>query len=325
VGTAEGSAASLPRLVSRVMTLVVAVGFAVVGIAGAASAHHNTITGSVTCKTGGGWAVTWTVTNSETVTEQITASNRAVVPVGTELTDRQTRVFTESVTTKPTAPLTLTLTGWWPSRKVSATNSGNIPVASFSDGCNVSTVEKPTVPVVDECGPGNAHYGTVPAGPWTSVVNPDGSLTVTANRGYQFPGGATSFTLPVPADSNVACPSTPPTTPPTEPPTVVTPPVTPPEVLPAQVRVVQGAARKIDKCGTRSDLFKVAKRAGVIYKANGKVVQKGVWIRAKSRTVTIKAIAADQGFRLKGQQMWKMTFTTKACVQAPSVAPATGG
>ena len=71
------------RVVSRLVTLVLAVGFAVVGVAGAASAHHNTITGSVACKTGGGWAVTWTVVNSEPRTETITASNRPVVPVGT--------------------------------------------------------------------------------------------------------------------------------------------------------------------------------------------------------------------------------------------------
>ncbi|WP_090971363.1 hypothetical protein [Nocardioides exalbidus] len=315
---------------SRVLTLVLAVGFAVVGIAGAASAHHNTITGSVVCKTGGGWAVTWSVVNSETLTETITASNRTnAVPVGSQLTNRQTKSFTETITTKPAAAVTLTLTGRWTNNNT-ATNSGSIAAASFSDACNVTTVEKPVVPVVDDCGPGNAHYGTVPTGPWSSVVNPDGSLTVTAGTGYQFPGGATSFTLPVPTDSNVPCPSTPPTEPPTTPPTTTPPteqpPVvqTPPEVLPAQVRVVQGAAKKIDKCGTRSDLFKVAKRTGVIYKANGRVVQKGVWIKAKSRTVVIKAIAADQGFRLKGQQMWKMTFTTKACAQAPQVAPPTG-
>ena len=88
------------------MTLVVAVGFAVVGIAGAASAHHNTITGTVTCKTGGGWTVAWDVVNSENLTETITASNRTwVVPVGTSLSQHQKRTFTENVTTTPTAPV----------------------------------------------------------------------------------------------------------------------------------------------------------------------------------------------------------------------------
>ena len=102
------------RAVSRVVTLVVAVGFAVVGIAGAASAHHNTITGDVVCKpSGGGWSVTWSVVNSENISETITESNRGVVPRYTQLTAYQTRTFTETVTTKPTSPLTLTLTGKW--------------------------------------------------------------------------------------------------------------------------------------------------------------------------------------------------------------------
>src|SRR6478735_6320728 len=91
------------RGVSRIVTLVLAV----VGIACAASAHHNDITGSVACKTGGGgWAVTWTVVNSATITESITGSNRpSVVPVGTTLTTRQTRSFSETITAKRTAKL----------------------------------------------------------------------------------------------------------------------------------------------------------------------------------------------------------------------------
>ena len=76
-----------------------------------------------------------------------------------------------------------------------ATNSGSIAVAAFSDGCNVTTVAPPTVPVLDECGPGNARFGQVPSGPWTSVLNPDGSLTVTANQGYSFGNGQTSVTF----------------------------------------------------------------------------------------------------------------------------------
>ena len=75
-GQVAGRGSSARRTVSRVVTLVLAVGFAVVGVAGAASAHHNTITGTVACKTGGGWAVSWAVSNSEQLTETITASNR---------------------------------------------------------------------------------------------------------------------------------------------------------------------------------------------------------------------------------------------------------
>ena len=34
----------------------------------------------------------------------------------------------------------------------------------FYDDCEVTTVSPPTVPVIDDCGPGNAHYGAGPHG-----------------------------------------------------------------------------------------------------------------------------------------------------------------
>ncbi|NYE38309.1 hypothetical protein F4692_003457 [Nocardioides cavernae] len=312
----------LPRAVSRVMTLTVGVGFAVVGIAGAASAHHNTISGDVTCATGGGWTVTWRVENSETVPETVTSSTRTnAVPVGTRLASRQTIYRTETVTTKPSQPLTLTLAARWDNNNTN-TSSGSIAVSKFADNCAVKKVDQPTVPVVDDCGPGNAHYGQVPTGPWTSTTNPDGSLTVTTTPGYQFTNGQTSVTYPAPVDSNQPCPTP---TPPVVTPPVVTPPVTnPPEVLPAQVRVVSANVRTIDKCGRTSDMFKVIKRNGVVYKAQGKVVRQGAWIKATKRTVTVRAVAADASFKLRGKQVWKLSFTNKACAQAPQVAPNTG-
>jgi hypothetical protein len=381
--------------VSRVVTLVLAVGFAVVGVAGAASAHHNTITATVDCKTGGGWALTWRVANSEARTESITASNRPwVVPRGTQLSAHQARSFTETITTKPTSPLTLTLSARW-TNGATNTSSGSIAVAKFIDGCNTTTVQPPTIPVIDDCGPGNAHYGQVPSGPWTSVTHPDGSVTVTANQGNQFPGGKKSITYPVPTDSNVPCPvptvqpptvpvvdecgpgnahygqvptgpwtsvtnpdgsvtvtvnpgnqfpggqtsvtfpaptdsnepcPTPPVvTPPVVTPPVVTPPVvTPPEVLPAEARVVSARARKIDKCGTRGDVYKVVKRSGVVYTSKGKVLRQGVWLKAGAKRVTVRAHAADASYRLQGKQVWKMTFRTRPCASAPEVAPSTG-
>lgn len=310
------------------MTLVLAVGFAVVGVAGAASAHHNTITGSVVCRTGGGWAVTWTVVNSEARTEWITASNRpGVVPVGTQLTSRQTRTFAETVTTKPTSPLTLTLSAKW-SNGATNTSSGTIKVEKFADGCNVTTVQPPVIPVIDDCGPGNAHYGQVPSGPWTSTTGSDGSVTVTAASGHQLPGGQTTVTYPAPTDSNEPCP-TPPVVPPVEPP-VVTPPVVqppvvaPPEVLPAEARVVSARARKIDKCGTRGDVYKVVKRSGVVYTSEGTTLRQGVWLKARGKQVTVRAHAVDASYRLQGKQVWRMSFRTRPCASAPEVAPSTG-
>ena len=100
-----GRKAKGSRAVSRIVTLVLAVGFAVVGVAGAASAHHNTVTGKVTCKDGGGgWTVTWKVINSETIPETITASNRTSVVAGGHVADRVAdEDVHRDVTTKPTA------------------------------------------------------------------------------------------------------------------------------------------------------------------------------------------------------------------------------
>ena len=134
------------------------------------------------------------------------------------------------------------------------------------------------------------------------------------------------MTLPVPTDSNVACP-TPPATPPVVTPPVVTPPVVSrprPRCCPPEVRVVKAGARWIDKCGRESDLFKVAKGSGVVYKVNGKVIRQGVWLKARTRSVTVRASAADATYQLQGKQVWKLTFTRKACAQAPEVAPNTG-
>ena len=65
----------------------------------------------------------------------------------------------------------------------------------------------PTVPVIDECGSGNAHYGDVPSGNYTVVRNEDGSITLTAKDGYIFPNGQESVTLPKPVEKNTQpCP-----------------------------------------------------------------------------------------------------------------------
>ena len=249
------------RAMSRLLTLTLAAGFAVVGSAGAASAWDNTVSGTVECATGGGWAVTWQVVNSEPNTETITESNRpAAVAVGTTLDESETRTFTETITTKPTADVTLTLSAEWDTGDTS-TDSGTVPLSSFSDNCVVTA---PPPPVV---------------------------------------------TTPPPVVT---------------PPAVAPPVVAPPEVLPAEVRVVTAKARHIDKCGRTSDMYKVAKRSGVVYRAGGKVLREGRWLKATRRTVTVRAKAADATFRLTGKSVWRMSFSNKPCAQAPELAPDTG-
>ncbi len=106
----------------------------------------------------------------------------------------------------------------------------------------------------------------------------------------------------------------------------MTPPVvSPPEVLPAQVRVVKADAKHIDKCGRASDLFKVAKRSGVVYTsrrqgAAPRCLAEGVG-PARSPSVPRPRTRRSQ---LQGKQVWKISFTSKACAQAPEIAPNTG-
>ena len=368
------------KALTRSVTLLVAVTFAVVGLAAPSSAHHNTISGHVSCRDGGGWDVTWRVTNSEYRWETIIESDRpSVVPVGTQLSPRADRWFSEVVTTKPTSSPTMTLKARW-SNGVTARNWGSIPVSDFADGCDVRTVKAPTIPVVDECGPGNAHYGDVPTGPWSVVRNADGSVVVTASEGYVFPGGKTSITYAPPKDSNQPCPVTEvavPTVPvvdecgpgnahfglvPTGPWTTVLNPdgsltltateghafpgglvsvtLTAPadsneacptdttssetEVLPAELRLVRAKVRRIDKCGRRADTYKVGRRSGVEYRVRGRVLQEGRWLRARSRTMIVRAHSTDETVALKGRRVWKMEFTNRRCAAPPDVSPDTG-
>jgi hypothetical protein len=62
----------------------------------------------------------------------------------------------------------------------------------------------------------------------------------------------------------------------------------------------------------------------VVYTARGKVLRQGVWLKARTRSVTVRARAAGTTYQLRGKHVWKMTFTRKPCAQAPEVAPHTG-
>ncbi|HRJ06680.1 MAG TPA: hypothetical protein PK911_03980 [Candidatus Saccharibacteria bacterium] len=113
----------------------------VAGTATPVFAHHNTISGEVVCKDGGGWTTNWKVVNSESdKSETIIQSNRSVVPVGTTIAAGGTKYFSEHFTTKPTADVTLTLKGRW-SNGVTQVNSGTVSKTAFSDDCTTKQVD----------------------------------------------------------------------------------------------------------------------------------------------------------------------------------------
>lgn len=70
---------------------------------------------------------------------------------------------------------------------------------------DIDEIPAPEIPVVDACGPDNAVYGEVPTGNYTIVRNLDGSITLKADAGYEFPGGADERVFPAPTDSNEPC------------------------------------------------------------------------------------------------------------------------
>jgi hypothetical protein len=153
-------------------------------------------------------------------------------------------------------------------------------------------VTVPSVPVVDACGPNNAVFGPVPPGNYTYVVNADGSITFTANKGYTFPNGSTTASLPRPTDSNVPCP-------------------------PTQLTVT--APKSADKCGpkgnpTKFDRFYVPSQAGVGFTRDGKLVSPGWSKTGGARSVVLTAFATDPATTaLTGRTVWKFKYDRKVC------------
>ena len=120
--------------------------------------------------------------------------------------------------------------------------------------------------------------------------------------------------------------STPPVTPTT--PTTPTPttiPTTPsPDVLGVSAARVKGAVKKIDKCGRAADAFWAKKVKGVTYRVKGGAIREGAWLRARTQTVKVRAVASSARYTVAGQDVWTLRFTNKPCATPPRVLPATG-
>lgn len=117
----------LHRIAAALAAVALGAGLALVGAAAPASAHHNTITATADCDTATGKAdLTWSVTNSEKLTETITwSSNESVVAKNTTLGDRETRQFTQTGVGPGT--YSLELKGEW-SNGEKSTDKGSITV-----------------------------------------------------------------------------------------------------------------------------------------------------------------------------------------------------
>lgn len=87
---------------------------------------------------------------------------------------------------------------------------------------------------------------------------------------------------------------------------------------------VKGAVKKIDKCGRAGDVFFAKRIKGVRYLVKGEAIRKGVWLKAKTRTVKVRAVASSKRYQVTGQDVWILRFTNRPCATPPQVLPPTG-
>ena len=72
--------------------------------------------------------------------------------------------------------------------------------------CPLADIEPPVIEPVDPCGPDNVAFPAVEDTDEYTAAVVDGDVVLTANPGYEFPGGEHTFTYELPADSGEACP-----------------------------------------------------------------------------------------------------------------------
>ncbi|MCR1783947.1 LPXTG cell wall anchor domain-containing protein [Nocardioides carbamazepini] len=116
-----------------------------------------------------------------------------------------TAAYTVAMDTPAAGQVTLTANAGFTFAGPAPTYVYGPPVETNVAACP-TVVQPPAVPTVNPCGPNNIAFGTVPAGPWTSSLDPDdGSVTLTATGNNVFPGGATLHVYNLPADNDPAC------------------------------------------------------------------------------------------------------------------------
>ncbi len=169
----------LKKALAGLATLALALG-AVVATAAPASAHHNTINPVITCTDDFQYEVTWSVTNSESLTETITySSDEALVPSSTgnpgnptTLGDKETKQFVEYFA----APVNKTLELWgkW-SNNNTAKNSASIKKNDFPD-CDPQHVP---VTICHATPPDTAANG------WEKITVDDDSIVTSSGHADQ--------------------------------------------------------------------------------------------------------------------------------------------
>jgi hypothetical protein len=167
----------LTAVLSALTTAFLAVGLVAVGVAAPASAvaAKNTITAVVSCSSDYHWTVTWSVQNTSSASETISASSdTALVPVGTAIGAGETKTFTE--TFSGPVDKTLTLDGEWP-YSVKSHDQGSITTGQFTGTC----AAPPPPPPAATCVPDSAisyTYSTATNSGAVTVAKPANSTGV---------------------------------------------------------------------------------------------------------------------------------------------------
>lgn len=183
------------KILAALSALAIALGM-VAFTTTSASAHHNSITASVSCNANYQWEVTWSVTNSENDKAEkiIFSSNTDVIPINTEFTAGQTRTFTQIVSEK--TKLTLTITGEW-TNGVKTENTGTLKKDAFKDDCKPPAAQDATAsatPTPASCTSAGGVTFSILNAKWENDTDlTDGSRKAVADAGHVFPGGATTL------------------------------------------------------------------------------------------------------------------------------------
>lgn len=125
----------LKKIAAALSILLVAMGIVAV-TAVSASAHHNTISASVTCTADSQYLVTWKIENSEKWVETITASSDTnLVKVNDTFGNKEIKYPTEVMAVPTGKTLTLSAKWWNEDAKqwVYNTNSGHLTIGQFPD------------------------------------------------------------------------------------------------------------------------------------------------------------------------------------------------
>jgi hypothetical protein len=129
------------RIAAALTAVALGAGLALVGVAAPASAHHNTITAAAVCDDASGtFDITWTVENSETVSETITStSNPSLVAKNTRLGSHESKTFVQSDV--PAGTYELKLGAKWDNGNTQS-NVGTVEVKAAA--CDDESVKKIT-------------------------------------------------------------------------------------------------------------------------------------------------------------------------------------